>query len=163
MIRHTGFTLIVALILMAVMLSFGTTLSSLAFKQHLIANASTESQYAFYAADSALECALYADQKNDQFNYAAFNPTNTSAHPAPIECNGNYGTEVSYLYVSTNPGSLTQLQRLSITSGLCADVLVQKNQNNSTTIYAQGYDVACSVINSGSAAPFVSRGLSTSY
>ena len=58
-----GFALLVAVVFMSVMLSFGLALGSLSYKQQVLAGASVQSQYAFYAADAGLECALYEDQK----------------------------------------------------------------------------------------------------
>src|SRR3989344_5641097 len=57
-----GFALLVAVIFMSVMLSFGLSLGSLAYKQTVLTASAIESQYAFYVADSALECALLADK-----------------------------------------------------------------------------------------------------
>ena len=49
-----GFALLIAIIFMSVMLSFGLALGSLAYKQQVLASSAIQSQYAFYAADSAL-------------------------------------------------------------------------------------------------------------
>ncbi|MCX6787231.1 MAG: pilus assembly PilX N-terminal domain-containing protein [Candidatus Kaiserbacteria bacterium] len=61
--KKNGFALIIAVIFMTVMLTLGLTMSSLGYKQELLASTAIQSQYAFYAADAALECVLYIDQK----------------------------------------------------------------------------------------------------
>jgi Tfp pilus assembly protein PilV len=66
-----GFTLLVAVILTSVLLSVGLALAALAYKDVLLASSAKNSAYAFYAADSIMECALYADQQQDAFDYAA--------------------------------------------------------------------------------------------
>ena len=64
-----GFTLLIAVILTSVMLSIGLSLAVLAYKDVVLSSSAKASAYAFYAADSALECALYADQKQNAFDY----------------------------------------------------------------------------------------------
>ncbi len=165
--RQRGFALLIALIFMSVMLSFGLALSSLAYKQQTLAASSVESQYAFYAADAALECALYADQQNggqpSLFTYPQANPG-----VAPImSCDGNSAVSSSEAWSSTK---WIVSSRLSLDAGThCADVTVYKYKdpqlpNNDTTyIFSQGYDVSCGTVASPGAARFASRGLQASY
>lgn len=60
-----GFTLLIAVIFMAVVLSIGLALGSLGYKQEVLASSALESQVAFYAADAGLECALRADEQDN--------------------------------------------------------------------------------------------------
>src|ERR1043166_6855304 len=80
-----GFTLLVAVIFMSVMLSFGLALGALGYKQLTLASIAIESTYAFYAADAALECALYADQQSSPsvFDYSSHN---AATPPSLIMC-----------------------------------------------------------------------------
>src|SRR5690606_31977989 len=41
------------------------------YKQIVLSSTARQSQYAFYAADSAMECALYWDQRENAFSFAA--------------------------------------------------------------------------------------------
>lgn len=70
-----GFTLLVAVILTSVMLSIGLSLAVLSYKDVVLSSSAKASAYAFYAADSALECAMYADQKQNAFDYTIPNPS----------------------------------------------------------------------------------------
>jgi hypothetical protein len=81
-IPQRGFTLLVAVVLSSVALAIGLSLLNISYKQVLLASAAKQSQNAFYAADSVLECALYFDQQLDAFNYI------TAAPAASIICNG---------------------------------------------------------------------------
>src|SRR3990167_3135616 len=74
---EAGFTLLIAVIFMSVMLAFGLALGSLSYKQQVLASDAIQSQYAFYVADAALECALYADQQQGIFAYPPENPDST--------------------------------------------------------------------------------------
>ena len=64
-----GFTLLIALIFTSVVLAVGLALLNISYNQVILASTSRQSQYAFYAADSAMECALYEDNKADLFDY----------------------------------------------------------------------------------------------
>ena len=154
-----GFALLIAVIFMTVMITFGLALGSLGYKQQVLTSASTGSQYAFYAADAALECALYADQQQNLFDYASHADT----RPSPIMCNGQLGTPRGYSYGTSH---LIVTDRISLDSGArCADVTVYKPPADSGTtyIFSQGFDVACSVLDSSDQFRFVSRGIDIQY
>lgn len=153
-----GFALFIAIVFMSVMLLFGLALGSLSYKQQVLASSSVESQYAFYAADAALECAMYYDQQQNLFAYP---PSDPGVAPAMI-CDGAspYSTSESWSnaqWVITN--------RLQFDSNArCADVVVYKpNGAGITTVYAQGYDVPCATVATPNNARFVSRGLFSKY
>ena len=76
-----GFTLLIAVVLSGVILSLSLALLDIAYKQIVLSSTAKQSQYAFYNADSALECILYYDQTFDAFNA---NPTGLTQ----ISCNG---------------------------------------------------------------------------
>jgi hypothetical protein len=63
---HTkkGFALLMAVIITSTLLLVSFALSNLAFKELLLSHAGQESQVAFYAADTGVECALFWDTKN---------------------------------------------------------------------------------------------------
>ncbi len=163
--HQRGFTLLIAVIFMSVMLAFGLALSSISYKQQVLASAAIESQYAFYAADAGLECALYADQKQNLFAYQS-----TSPSPAPAaQCDNQtpvsaFDTCTSSLCIATN--------RFLLDSGTrCVDITIYKpNPTNvtpaitSTYIFSQGYDVSCATVNSSpTGARIVTRGINIRY
>ena len=158
-----GFALLIAVIFMSVMLSFGLALGSLAYQQTVLSSSAVDSQHAFYAADAALECALYADQQQNLFAYAN--------HDAPSQLACGVNSELIGSGLGTNcynTGSCLNKwvsnTRLSLDSDTrCADVTVYKPNGAGTTyIFSQGYDVPCATLGV-SGARFVSRGLSTFY
>jgi Tfp pilus assembly protein PilX len=164
--KKRGFALLVAVIFMSVMLSFGLALGSLGYKQQVLASSATESQYAFYAADAALECALYADQRQNLFDYSSHD---AARRPNSIVCDGAPATELSYSYSAGV--RLVVSERLSLDSTTsrprCADVTIYKPAPGSglnTYIFSQGYDVSCATMNNlPSNARFVSRGIQAHY
>lgn len=160
--HNRGFALLVSIIFMSVMLSLGLALSSIGYKQSVLASTSIDSQYAFYAADSALECALYADQQQHLFAYNA--DLNASA-PA-MTCNG--AAPVSVVTVSHTETQWVTRTRLSIDSGArCADITLYKPADGADTthLFSQGYSASCdAVANAASTnARFSARGLEAHY
>ena len=58
-----GFALYIALITMGVLTLVAFSISKIAFKEVTLSRIGKESQIAFYAADTGVECALYGDVK----------------------------------------------------------------------------------------------------
>lgn len=158
--KKRGFALLIAVIFMSVMLSFGLALGSLGYKQQVLASSAIQSQYAFYVADSALECALYADQQQNLFALPASDP-----HSAPaITCDGSGAISAAEISWSSSQWIITN--RISMDSNKrCADITVYKpaQGTGTTLLYAQGYDVSCATVATPSGARFISRGLYIRY
>ena len=70
-IKQRGFTLLLAALIASIMLSLASAIFSIATKQNTLASLSQQSQYAFYAADSGAECALYWDIHPQPIGYFA--------------------------------------------------------------------------------------------
>ena len=160
-----GFALLVAVIFMTVMLTFGLSLGALSYKQAVLASGAQESQYAFYAADAGLECALYADQQSGAFIYPLSDP---GVAPS-MSCDGIPALSASEVW---NTAYWVVTERLSLDSGTthprCADVTIYKYkdaQANGTTsyLYSQGYDVSCGEVASSNNPRIVSRGINVHY
>jgi len=158
--NQKGFALLVAVIFMSVMLTLGLALSSLGYKQVILASTAIRSQYAFYAADAALECALYADQQQNLFAYP---PSDPASSPAMM-CDGIASSLTTKVWSSTQ---WIVTNRLSLDSNTrCADVTIYKYKDPqplTTYLFSQGYDVPCSTVANPSGARFVSRGIGSHY
>ncbi len=161
-----GFALLMAVIFMSVMLTFGLKLGSLGYKQQILASAVTESQYAFYAADTALECALYADQ---QLNFFAVADYVEGQDPKTMSCGGSDTITVTQS-LSSDGLILTSRATIPLDSDTrCADITVYKPPPSSGTtyIFSQGYDVSCErahPVDMGAPEDrFVSRGIEIHY
>ncbi|OGG93818.1 hypothetical protein A2609_01040 [Candidatus Kaiserbacteria bacterium RIFOXYD1_FULL_47_14] len=152
-----GFALLVSVIFMSVMLTLGLALSSLGYKQEVLASTAIRSQYAFYAADAGLECALYADQQQNLFEYP---PSDPSSAPA-MTCDGSVPFSAVKVW-SESRWIVTN--RLSLDADAhCVDVTIYKynDSQQATYIFSQGYDVSCSNVAPGGR--FVSRGIYSHY
>lgn len=85
---HAGGTLLIALVIASVVLSVGISISGIVSKELVLLSITRNSGSAFYAADGALECALYWDVKNPN-NETVF-ATSSDSIPAvnPVYCWG---------------------------------------------------------------------------
>ncbi|MFZ2887016.1 MAG: hypothetical protein WA021_04325 [Minisyncoccia bacterium] len=138
--EQKGFTILLAALVASLVLSLGISVFSIAQKQLVLASTGRNSQYAFYAADTAAECALFWDVRH---NFAS-----TTDPITPITCADDVGIVVAH----------TDLLSFPITfdfefepNGYCAHVTVIKNTvHPRTLIRADGFSVACDAIESSS-------------
>ncbi len=128
-----GFTLIIAVIVSSVVLSVGFTLLDITYKQITLASSATQSQYAFYNADTTLECALYWDQQFGAFDFA------TPAASESITCNTipvrNYRS-----YIPVAGTRRTEFAVACDSYGNLGYVTIDKTTTNQTVILANGYN-----------------------
>lgn len=134
-----GFTLFVAIVVMGTLLLVVAGIVSLATRQALTSASGRESQNAFYAADTGIECALYWDVQNPA-GTSAF-ATTSPPNPSTITCNsisipnmGGHGdgspTSVfSFDFLPDDPFCAT----VTVTKAYVSNVL-------KTTIESKGYN-----------------------
>ncbi len=128
-----GFTLLIAVILSSVIVSVSLALLDITLKQVLLSSAATQSQHAFYNADTALECGLYWDQKTNAFDYS--NPLTGSS----ITC-ANLNVTGFTLSVPSSGVKKTEFSVPCATAGSLGTVTVYKSSTGKTTIYANGFN-----------------------
>lgn len=154
MTNHRGFTLLIAILLATVAVTIGVMLLDISYKQVVLASTAKQSQFGFYAADAAMECALYYDQQLNAFSYTS--PLASSN----IECEDlavtNYTTAISGIGQSAR--RTTTFTVPCATSGTRATITVYKYSSATTSIYANGYST-CNT----SDPRRVERGLKVSY
>ncbi len=131
-----GFALLITLIFVSVILALGASLLDVAYKQILLSSSSRQSQYAFYNADSAMECALFYDQKNGEFGYDFAGTFN-------VKCSNN-NMDVSVI-TRDPPSQMGGVRTTSYTvpcigGGVSATVTVIKQSSGATKIYSNGYN-----------------------
>ena len=170
-----GFALLVAVIFISVVLSLGVALSSLGYKQLILASGGTRSQYAFYAADAALECALVSvgmEYNDDPFSYVnhgsaklpgcsglVYQPRFTELCYELGSCPNQRITRQTFPIAYSDP-----MSKQPDTEALCAEVTVyeEKDKPGGTThVFAQGYDVPCAKV--GTTNRIVTRGIATHF
>lgn len=78
--KQKGISLFIAVLVASVATLFSFAISNIALREVILAQTGRDSQLAFYAANSGIECALFWDLKN-----SAFRP---ELGQRSIECNG---------------------------------------------------------------------------
>ena len=129
-VPQRGFVLLIAVLVASLMLVLASSMFNLVQKEIILASLGRDSQYAFYTADSALECALYWDFQQQAFSFPSGGPT--------IVCNGVTVGSVAYV-------ALEQPMEFQFDSeGYCSKVTVIKHATYPrTTIQARGYNGTC--------------------
>jgi hypothetical protein len=151
---------LLAALVAAIVLSLGSSIFTIAKKQINLSSLGRDSQFAFYAADTVAECALYYDVR-----YASFATSSASGPMQPIQCDGVIFTPVlqsatadsavvTFRVSSVSPfkdGLFTQDENGNLQSGNCAEVILSKNPTAPfTVIHADGYSTPCSSLESNS-------------
>lgn len=130
--QKRGFTLLMAVLVASVMLALGYALYNIAVKEVLLSSSGRESQFAFYAADTGVECALYYDSKFDAFS--------TSSALTEISCGVATSTLTRTNNVTNYVTTFTFAQR-STTPSPCMSVIVTRDASpKKTTIESSGYN-----------------------
>jgi Tfp pilus assembly protein PilE len=125
-----GFTLLIAVVLTSVLLAVGLALLDIAYKQVVLSSTARQSQTAFYTADSALECALYWDQKQNAFSYTTpLTSITCSGKTIAVTSSVSSGVRTSTLSVPCETGA-----------GTAALVTVTKDTIGATRLYASGFN-----------------------
>jgi hypothetical protein len=77
-----GFTLLLAVLVSSILIALGSAIFDIISKEIVLSSSGRESQFAFFAADTGVECALYWDIKHDAFSTTSIGVINE------VECAG---------------------------------------------------------------------------
>ena len=80
---NRGFTLLLSVLIASIVLALATSIFQIARKEITLSSLGRDSQFAFYAADTGAECALYYDVRLHAFGTA------TDPEIASVECDKN--------------------------------------------------------------------------
>jgi type II secretory pathway pseudopilin PulG len=166
----SGFTLLFSILVATMVVAIGATIISIAIRQTILSGTSRESQYAFYAANTVLECAYYWDtvdleEFEGKFVFPAPDTDDgliDSNDQSIVTCSGvniitgaendnnawvqNLGNGETTFYLKiTNQVSLTDIPSYAY----CAEATVKKENDGrviKTTIEAKGYNT-CDITN----------------
>jgi Tfp pilus assembly protein PilX len=155
--NERGFALFIAIILSAVAVMITLSLTTLAYKNLLLSSDARDSGYAFYSADSALQCVLNYD-KAAVIQYSASTPSSYQ-----FTC-GAAGVQVTLTGTAYDAHTDRFLSGWFTANGSrCARITVYKTDGTiipSATYYTEGVNVACSSVSTDPRA--VERGLKAS-
>lgn len=158
-----GFTLLFSVLVTTLVVSISATIISIAIRQTILSSTSRESQYAFYAANTGIECAFFWD------NYSADDVT---GFVFPASVNGSLETEINLdasaitcigqsLDISLPPAEnttntsthtfefdISPVAPVGLSVSRCASVEIQKTFDASdgtvqTYIQSRGWNTSC--------------------
>ncbi len=133
-----GFTLLFAVLISSILLAIGIAIFDITVRELKLSSAVRESQYAFFAADTGIECAIYWDYQG------AFVP----GANGDISCGGQTITVTA----APSYGSPATFSAALPTSNRCVIATITKTQLAGdpgggipvrTAIVARGYNVPC--------------------
>lgn len=153
MTRHTkkntkkGISLVISLIMMTLLLALAFSIGNITLRQLRLTNIGTNSQISFYAADSALECALYWDTLTDGtvaggLDAAIFGTTTSyTSGSNPIQCGTDSSGPLSFNKI-IDPTGIVATTTFDIAYGpkTCGRVEVVKTPTR-TKITTSGYNI----------------------
>jgi len=84
--NEKGFTLLFAVLVSTLVLAVGASIISMAIRQTILSGIGRDSQFAFYAANTGVECGIYYDRL-DSYNFAT--STDSSVDSGDIFCANN--------------------------------------------------------------------------
>lgn len=126
--KKQGFLLILSLIIISIVLSIGLGVFFIVIRELQLASAGRDSQIAFHAADSGIECARYWDVKKTAFGLLSPVSNITCA-----EQDFSVG------------GKVTEEFEMNLGNDSCARIKVDKGIIGITTIQSYGYNMPCGV------------------
>ena len=86
---HRGFVILFAMMIASIILIVSATMYNISKKAIIVSSFARESQRAFYAANSALECALFHDVSDYLTSGTIFPVDASSGYNATLNCAGN--------------------------------------------------------------------------
>lgn len=149
--KNRGLTILFATLVSILALSVGASIINLALKQTLLSGSTRESQYAFYASNTGIECAFYWDNQGapDGSDVFATSSDSEITSDPNVSCAGrgligSGGLSIDQSESGPNKG-VTTFRIEFVESGLpyCADVIVTKEDDGNfinTTIDSFGYN-----------------------
>lgn len=126
-----AFTLLMSVLISSILLALGYEIYNLAVKEVNLSSSGRESQFAFFAADTGIECALWADSKLDAFaTSSSLTELNCGTATSTLARQLNGTDYITTFDVTTGSGSKTQ----------CTTVLVTRKEPKKTVIEAYGHN-----------------------
>lgn len=163
-----GFTLLLAALVASIVLTLGASIFEIAQKEVTLSSLGRDSQFAFYAADTLAECALYWDFRDGYFASSTPNSVNPACDEqalTPFTPTPTQAPPYTYPYTLTSQQVDLFKDTTPDGQGYCAQVSVEKcngpiaadgtcTPSNPpanppvihTLIVANGYNVPCATI-----------------
>ena len=167
--NQDGITLLITLLLMSILLAISTSLLNITLKQYQLSGIALASEMAFQSASAGMECALYNDFINNEFQIDTPRDSATcfdsiSTNDIAVDTNGNgtanSGEEQRFQFSWGSPVKCTDISVYKFFNAINPINVVVNGMNLRssgpcpagsvcTVIQSRGYNVACAQISSG--------------
>lgn len=149
--KQLGFAMLYASLIGSLVLAIGLAILNVTIKQITLASAGRESQHAFYAADTGIECAFYLERGggNDACGDGVFGnaerlsycQTDSGGNPVTYSCAGQ-NVNLIGVPISTAEGVVSQFSINTHPSAenICFTVSVTKSPGQNPVIDSRGYN-----------------------
>ncbi len=151
-----GFVILFTILISSIILMIGFGIFSIATRETILSSTAREAQFAFYAADAGVECALYYQTHFPQVFDGAHNGFSgampgsvPSCGMANLDGTGGYGT-------SSNPEQFDIM--VDSVQKTCAHITVYDQDPTTRRIISEGYNI-CSLDSNGIPKPVTSNPL----
>ncbi len=123
--NEEGFIILIAIVISGFMATLGMYISNISYKEMLLSLSTQDSQKAYYAAESVIECAIYYDYKESSFKINDSDSTGGN----DFSCNGiNFSMDSSS---TSNTDSATSIYFVSFANDADDDGgLTDEEKNN---------------------------------
>jgi len=159
--NQKGFTLLLAALVASIVLALGTSIFGLVQKEIILSSIGRDSQYAFYAADTGAECALYWDVRYRYFG------VDEPVDPVPaLRCAEDDicdDADDNCTHTGEYPQTLSfQFEP----NGFCTNVYIRKTQDGETVrtvVRADGFSRNCNAVDDSGSSRILQRSVELQY
>ncbi|KKQ35056.1 MAG: hypothetical protein US50_C0027G0005 [Candidatus Nomurabacteria bacterium GW2011_GWB1_37_5] len=134
--KSSGFVILFTVLVASIVLLMTLGISNTSYREAILSQSARDGAYAFFAADTGAECALYSAIKSSAFN-------DFSNLPTSFSCADDSDTSPIY-----DSSALTASFKFNIDTKYCVRILVDKSgtiiPGISTIIESRGYNLPCS-------------------
>ena len=163
--QEKGFAMLFAVLVSSVLISISISIFNITLKELTLSSAGRESQFAFYAADSGMECAIYWDFKanipSTMYAYSISTSEDENARQAAVteEQPTCLGTNLTGNFNAPDANGTRAITTFEFDvpnvpntpASYCAKITVTKTPSagfgSQTVIESRGYNYPCSNIN----------------
>lgn len=133
--NNKGYAILFTIIIVGIILAIATGMSDVAYKEIILSSVASDSQVAFYQADTAAECGLYVDQVLT-IPYLLLNPTS-------FTCGRNSSGIATPIHIGqVDPNQASYYLGSKLLKDPCFDVTLDLTGNTGNSIItANGYNV----------------------
>lgn len=141
-----GFAMLFSVLVSSLLVAIGLSIFNITLKELTISTAGRESQIAFYAANSGMECALYWQFKQDAF--ATSTSDISRATDIDAKCNDSRVNGNAEIIFDNSNSATTEKKDVYVdtadTNGPCFDIRVERSASGgklTTIIKSQGRNI----------------------